>query len=357
MSAQGTLGPLLIDIEGTELTDEDRRLLQNPWVGGVILFSRNFNHIEQLRHLVNEIKVLRSPRLLVTIDQEGGRVQRIKAPLTRLPAMAELGQYYNSNPVRALEVSKSLGWLMAAELLALGIDMSFAPVLDLDYGRSEVIGSRSFHSNPGAVSDLAGAWIRGMKAAGMQATGKHFPGHGSVVADTHDESAISDQARSELAEKDIKPFIELKQELAAVMTAHIAFSSVDTAPVTYSRRWLKEIWRREYQYEGTIVSDDLAMQAAVEYENDIRRRANQALEAGCNLLLVCNNRDAVKVLVSEPITTGVDCHCDIASLYGAATNPQDYKCSPQWQEAQNALLELSKLNADSEQPNRAEMRA
>lgn len=356
MSAQGTLGPLLIDIEGTELTDEDRQLLQNPWVGGVILFSRNFNHIEQLRHLVNEIKTLRTPRLLVTTDQEGGRVQRIKEPLVELPAMADLGHYYDMAPTRALSVSKSLGWLMAAELLALGIDMSFAPVLDLDYGKSDVIGSRSFHSDPICVAKLAGAWIDGMHAAGMQATGKHFPGHGCVVADTHDESALSEHSLSALEGHDIKPFMMLREKLAAVMTAHIAYSQVDAAPVTYSSRWLKSYLKQDNQYTGVIVSDDLAMQAAVEFESDIGKRVHLALDAGCDLLLVCNNRSAVNAIVSSPLEKKQDWQSKIATLYGESAEESAYKQLPLWQEAQSALREMDRV-ISNRHASKAEMRA
>lgn len=343
MSVEGKLGPLLIDIAGICLTEEDRNILLNPWVGGVILFSRNFESLEQLRQLVAEIKSLKTPRLLVTIDQEGGRVQRIKAPLSELPAMAELGRYYDACPEKALASAEHIGWLMASELLELGIDMSFAPVLDLDYGQSQVIGSRSFHSCPDTVALLAGAWVKGMNHAGMKATGKHFPGHGGVVADTHDESALSEQQLAELEAKDIKPFVRLNKILSAVMTAHIVFPSVDRAPVTYSRRWLKDYWRGHCHFDGVIISDDLCMQAAVDFEVDVKERVFTAIDAGCDLVLLCNDRQAVTSILSEPPPEAFEHHAKISSLYGAATTQHKKVSRPQWQAAQRALTEVASL--------------
>lgn len=286
---------LMLDIEGTVLTPEDRELLAHSSVGGLILFSRNYRDRRQLCDLIAAVREVRAD-LLIAVDQEGGRVQRFRDGFTRLPPMASLAGWWAREPGEALEASRLLGQLMAGELLECGVDISFAPVLDLDYGTSEVIGDRSFGDTAEQVVALAGAFIDGMHDAGMAATGKHFPGHGHVAADSHLELPRDERTLEEIEVSDLQPFRLLSDRLDGIMPAHVVYSHVDVQPAGFSRRWLQDILRDELGFTGTVFSDDLAM-AGARVGGDYAGRAAAALTAGCDMVLVCNDRPgALQVL-------------------------------------------------------------
>lgn len=286
------LGPLMIDVAGTSLSDLDRERLCHPLVGGVILFSRNYESREQLAALCAEIHALRP--LPIAVDHEGGRVQRFRDGFTRLPAMRQLGEWWDRSPRAATESARALGYLLAAELRADGVDLSFAPVLDLDWGRSGVIGDRSFHRDPQAVIDLAGGLIDGMREAGMACCGKHFPGHGWVEADSHVAIPVDERDLADIA-PDLRPFRELK--LDAVMPAHVIYPKVDARPAGFSPVWIEKL-RRELGFDGVIFSDDLSMEGA-SVAGNIVSRAEAAWNAGCDMLLVCNAPDSVGDLLAR----------------------------------------------------------
>ncbi|WP_271273960.1 beta-N-acetylhexosaminidase [Aliamphritea hakodatensis] len=284
-------GCLMLDVEGLSLTDEDRQLLKDPQVGGLILFARNFESCEQLDALVQDIRRC-NPEILVAVDQEGGRVQRFRDGFIRIPPMGKLGKVYATEPERACEMAEQLGWLMASELLVYGVDISFAPVLDLDFGRSEVIGDRAFAASKEDVTALSTAFIAGMHAAGMAATGKHFPGHGWVVADSHHEIPRDERGMAEIDSQDMAVFRSLAATgLDAVMPAHVIYSQVDQQPAGFSEHWLQQVLRTDLNFDGVIFSDDLTMEGA-SVAGDYRQRAERALQAGCDMLLVCNDRAA-----------------------------------------------------------------
>ncbi|MGB5426759.1 MAG: beta-N-acetylhexosaminidase [Gammaproteobacteria bacterium] len=286
-----TLGPLMADIEGLELTDEDRELLRHPAVGGVILFSRNYASTGQLRALVDALHRLRDPHLLVAVDQEGGRVQRFRDEFTHLPPLACLGSIHDTDADRARHLARVSGWLMASELRAVGIDLSFAPVLDLEFGVSSIIGNRALHKRPEVVAELALAYQAGMHDAGMAATGKHFPGHGAVAADSHLDLPIDERRFEDMAQWDMVPFRRMIDAgLAAIMMAHVVYSAVDKHPASFSRYWIKAILREQLGFNGLVFSDDLSMEGAA-CIGDHSARAQAALEAGCDMVLVCNNRE------------------------------------------------------------------
>lgn len=283
------LGPVMLDLESTVLTDAEQKLLTHPLAGGVIFFSRNYVSPEQLRELVSSIRSI-NPELLLAVDQEGGRVQRFREGLTPIPAMQRFLPLYRKNATATLSIVKDSGWLMASELLALGIDFSFAPVLDVDDQRCEVIANRAFSPRAEEVVALAGAWIAGMHEAGMATTGKHFPGHGSVVADSHVELPVDERSLEQIASRDLIPFVELQSQLDAIMPAHILFPTVDAEfPVGFSSYWLKTVLRGDLGFNGVIFSDDLTMEAAAGSGSFVER-AQLALAAGCDMVLVCNHR-------------------------------------------------------------------
>lgn len=287
-----TLGPLMVDVAGTALTDDDRRVLAHPLVGSVILFTRNFESVPQLAELVREIRSIRKPPLLVTVDHEGGRVQRFRSGFTILPSQRSIGHAYDLDPDAGRRLAWQCGWLLAAELRAVGVDMSFTPCVDLDYGVSEVIGDRAYHRDPDVVSTLAVACLQGMRAAGMAAAAKHFPGHGAVVADSHKALPVDRRTLAELGE-DLLPYRRLVANgLAAVMVAHVLFPEVDEAPAGFSRRWIQQELRRGLGFTGAIFSDDLSMGGAA-VAGSVPERARRALAAGCDILSVCNDRAAV----------------------------------------------------------------
>ncbi len=283
------IGALMLDIAGTALTQEDIELLQAPQVGGMILFARNIESPAQVRALTDHMRQIR-PDILIAVDQEGGRVQRLKQGFTLLPAMGRFGELYQTQPEQALQLAEQCGWLMATEVLAVGIDFSFAPVLDLN-AISDVIGDRAFAKTIQAIISLAGAFLSGMRRAGMASTGKHFPGHGSVKADSHIAAAIDSRSYEEIYQQDMQSFIQLMPQLDALMPAHVIYNQVDPNPAGFSPYWIQQILRQQLKFDGVLFSDDLSMQAAcVAGGADARIRA--ALDAGCDMGLVCNDRAA-----------------------------------------------------------------
>ena len=288
-------GRLMLDLKGVSLDRDERLQLQNPQVGGVILFSRNIQSRDQICDLVAEIRAC-SKYLLVAVDQEGGRVQRLREGFTAIPSMQAIGNLIARSPEEGLGLSKDLGWLMASEVIACGLDLSFAPVLDVDRDTSSIIGDRSFSDQPEIVISAAEAFIKGMHDAGMAVTGKHFPGHGGIVADSHLEAPVDDRSWNTLYARDIQPFAKLSKMLDAVMPAHITFPSVDPDSVGFSSFWLNDVLRGKLGFEGIIFSDDLTMKGA-DIAGGYVDKAKLALKAGCDMILVCNcPQGAVEVL-------------------------------------------------------------
>lgn len=291
------LGCVMMDLEGLELSMEERQTLCHPQVAGVLLFSRNYQDRDQLQGLVQDIRSVRDP-LLIAVDQEGGRVQRFKTGFTSLPPLSEFGKIYTSDAGKAIQAAEDSAYTMASELVSIGIDISFAPVLDLDYGVSEIIGNRSFHRDPEVVALLAGAYIEGMKEAGMKATGKHFPGHGAVTADSHIALPVDTRDLKEIFEEDLLPFVALNDDLWGVMPAHIRYTEADEDTAGFSSFWLQEILRQEIGFEGAIISDDLAMAGAAPSGETYLQRAEKALKAGCDMLIVGNNPEGLHEILS-----------------------------------------------------------
>lgn len=282
------LGPLMIDVAGLELCDLDRERLVHPLVGGVILFKRNYRDTQQLSALCADIHALRSPPLPIAIDHEGGRVQRCREGFTHVPPMRRLGELWDSDPAGARQAAADIGYLLAAELRACGVDLSFTPVLDLDWGPSGVIGDRAFHKDPLAVSELAGALIDGLSAAGMACCGKHFPGHGWVAADSHLAIPVDERSLADMA-PDLEPYRRLR--LDGVMPAHVIYPRVDSRPAGFSTVWLEKL-RTEFEFDGVVFSDDLSMEGA-SFAGDMVQRVEAAWAAGCDMLLICNAPEAV----------------------------------------------------------------
>jgi beta-N-acetylhexosaminidase len=335
-----TLGPVMLDLQGTELTPEERELLVHPNVGGVILFARNYQSLEQLARLTAEIHALRRPELVIATDQEGGRVQRFREGFTPLPAMHQLGRQYDLDHERALALAEACGWLMAAELRAAGVDLSFAPVLDLDYGLSEVIGDRAFHRDAETVGRLAGRFAAGMRHAGMAAVAKHFPGHGGVAADSHQTLPEDRRPYADLLD-DMRPYERLVAEgLGGVMAAHVVYSRLDRLPAGFSRWWLGNELRIRLRFQGAIFSDDLSMAGAA-FAGTPEDRATLALNAGCDAVLICNDRPAAATVLEalgdwcEPAA-----HLRLARLRGRGRPDERLRDSPEWQRAERLLREF-----------------
>ncbi|EEF79498.1 beta-N-acetylhexosaminidase [Methylophaga thiooxydans] len=334
-----TLGPLMVDLLGTTLSPEEREILQHPLVGGVILFSRNFDSAEQITRLCSEIHQLRDPHLLISVDHEGGRVQRFRQDFTRLPPVAAIGKDYMQHPQAALQKAEQTGWLMAAELRAVGIDFSFAPVLDLNYGVSQVIGDRAFHRDPKAVTDIARAYIHGMKKAWMSAVGKHFPGHGAVEVDSHIGLPVDNRYLEDMLQADMLPFRQLCQkELAGIMPAHIVYEKNDAMPAGFSRFWLQDILRERFGFQGAILSDDLSMEGAAFIGGPLER-AEAALEAGCDMVLVCNNPGSVENVIDglqikpDPLR-----HARLVRLHGRhSMSRDDLLATAEWKQASETI--------------------
>ena len=294
--AGGLIGPVMADIGGTTLTAEDREVLKHPLVGGLILFARNYTDPKQLKALCAELTKLKRPRLLLAVDHEGGRVQRFRVGFTRVPAMGTLGALHEEDRRAALAEARRWGRTIGKELSGYGIDLCFAPVLDRDTGRSQVIGDRAFSSDPGTIVALARAFSRGLAAAGLAATGKHFPGHGQVAADSHHELPVDRRGYDEIAKTDLVPFAELGNELPSLMLAHVRYSAVDPTPASLSKHWIQDVLRGRLGYDGALFCDDLSMGGAAVAGGPLER-ARLALDAGCDMLLVCNDRPGLlKVL-------------------------------------------------------------
>jgi len=340
------LGPILIGIDGTQIGDECRKQLLHPAVGGVVLFTRNFDNIAQLTDLNNKIRKLCEPRLLICIDQEGGSVQRLREGFTSLPPLGLIGRIYQTDPDQAMDLAYRHARVMAAEMLACGIDLSFAPVLDLDRG-SSVIGNRSFSASPEIVSRLGRAYVAGMHDAGMKTTGKHFPGHGSVCADSHTHEVVDNRTLSAMESEDLVPFRQLADELDAIMVAHVRYPAIDDIPAGYSGVWVKNYLRGAQGYAGVILSDDLGMQAA-HVAGNLCERVHCCLEAGCDLALVCQPAD-VKNLLPGLDDLNVDASKAIAALYGISRLSREEMAMSasqgvgEWRQWQNSLNNLSKL--------------
>ena len=287
-----SLGPLMISLRGTTVDPDEHGWLKSPAIAGVILFSRNYESPEQLEELIREIRSVRSPPLLVTVDQEGGRVQRFGAPFQRLPPMRSLGYLYDTDPSAALRAAEQLAWLMAAELRVCGVDMSFAPVVDIDRGLASVIGDRALHHSGEVVASLAAAFLVGAKSAGMHVCAKHFPTHAGAVVDSHEALATDKRKYEELID-DLVPYRHLiSRGLRAVMMAHVVFPDLDSQPASFSSWWINTQLREALQFSGVVISDDISMGGAVGLGTPAER-AIAAIDAGCDLVLLCNDPDAV----------------------------------------------------------------
>jgi beta-N-acetylhexosaminidase len=336
-----TLGPLMIDVAGHRLTPEEREQLQSPLVGGVILFTRNWGDREQVRELVREIHGLRRPPLLVAVDQEGGRVQRFREGFTRLPPAHWLGREFDLDRSRGRALTRLTGWLMAAELLDLGIDLSFAPVVDLDYGLSAVIGDRAFHRDAESVAELAGAFMLGMRDAGMAAVAKHFPGHGAVTADSHLELPEDHRELADMDE-DLWPYRRLiEMGLPGIMIAHVRYPRVDRRIASLSPYWLRTELRSNLGFTGAVFSDDLNM-AGADSAGDMTARVRATLEAGADMALICNNPEAVaQVLNDLDADSGPASHGRLAAMRPHALTWETGRIADTqaWQDAVLALQE------------------
>ncbi len=336
------LGPVMVGIAGTRLTAEERERLQHPRVGGVILFSRNYERPGQLEALCAEIHALRDPALLIAVDQEGGRVQRFRHGFSRLPPMAALGRVHAQDPDRAVALARDMGWLMAAELRAVGVDISFAPVLDLDHGVSHVIGDRALSSDPATVLRLADAYIDGMEQAGLRAIGKHFPGHGGVEADSHHDLPVDSRSLMMLHEQDMMPFEELirRRRLAGVMMAHVAFPDLDNQPASFSQRWIEGLLRRELGFTGVVFCDDLGMEGAASL-GALPERARVALDAGTDMILVCNELDEIPAVLDALDDTEPETPHPLEDLRGPAGQGwRDLQQDQRWKLARDAAQGL-----------------
>jgi beta-N-acetylhexosaminidase len=294
-----SLGPVMLDVVGKELTADDIKRLQHPLVGGVILFARNFENCAQLAALTANIHAVRSPPLLIAVDHEGGRVQRFREGFTKIPPMREFGKIWDTDRKKAKELAIQAGWILAAELRAHGVDFSFTPVLDMDYGDSLVIGDRAFHGDATAINELAFSLMQGLKKGGMVAVGKHFPGHGFVVADSHVSIPVDERSFDEIAANDMQPFKQMIDEgLAAIMPAHVIYPKVDDKPAGFSPKWLQKVLRERLGFNGVIFSDDLSMEGA-SVGGDVTTRSLAALNAGCDMVLLCNRPDMADELLAN----------------------------------------------------------
>jgi beta-N-acetylhexosaminidase len=332
----------MVDLEGAVLSAEDRDLLSHPLVGSVLLYTRNYRNPKQITELCGAIRTLRTPHLLIGVDHEGGRVQRFREGFTALPAARLIGRRFDEDRQEGLRCAHSVGWLMAAELRAVGVDFSFAPCVDLDYGLSEVIGDRAFHRDADAVAALAAAWLAGMREAGMAAVAKHFPGHGAVRVDSHVALPIDRRPLADM-EADLKPYrLLIENQLPGVMTAHVEYPAVDPLPASLSRRWIGELLRGGLGFHGCVFADDLSM-AGVAGAGDVLARARLALAAGCDVLPILNDRPAVqRVLPSfKPDVVLPVSQARLVRMRARGAPPGDLAGDPRWQAAVRSVAELS----------------
>nr|VFK33238.1 MAG: beta-N-acetylhexosaminidase [Candidatus Kentron sp. MB]VFK76108.1 MAG: beta-N-acetylhexosaminidase [Candidatus Kentron sp. MB] len=294
-----SLGPIMFDLQGPELLAEERDLLQHPLAGGIILFDRNYRTPEQLTRLVADIRACQESPLLVSVDHEGGNVQRFRDPFTNLPVAARFGEIHDRDPVMACGLAERYGWIMAVELRAHNVDFSFAPVLDLGKGQSKVIGRRAFHGDPEVVAKLAKSFLRGVRRAGMAAVGKHFPGHGTVEADSHVDTPVDERTLDNIWSEDLIPFRQIIHAgLPAIMPAHVIYPEIDDKPAGFSSVWLRSVLRERLGFQGAIFSDDITM-AGANIASKASDRAQAALDAGCDMVLVCNDRQGVQDILNE----------------------------------------------------------
>jgi len=292
-------GPLMIDLQGCEMSSQEYEWLSHPSVGGVILFTRNYQNKTQLSELIQSIHEVKKPKLLVAVDQEGGRVQRFRDGFTQYPPMRTLGEVYDKDPHKGLHLTEILACRLATELREVGVDFTFAPILDLDTGKSIVIGNRAFHSDIDAVSVLASKFMLGLRKGGMESVGKHFPGHGSVVADSHFECPIDHRYENDLQLADIIPFKRLVDHgIAGIMSAHVIYQHIDKKPASFSQYWLTRVLREQLRFEGVIFSDDLTMKGA-HVVGDIKDRIDIALEAGSDMILLCNSPQDIPTALDQ----------------------------------------------------------
>ena len=338
------MGPLMIDVSAYELTHEEIDMLDHPLVGGLILFSRNYHDQKQLLDLVRHIRMVTRNDIVIAVDHEGGRVQRFRQDFSLIPAMGKIYPAAQANYAQALAKSQhwaeQFGWLMAAELLAFDIDISFAPVLDIN-GVSEVIGDRGFHQEPELIVKLASAFIQGMHRAGMKATGKHFPGHGSVREDSHIAMPVDKRSRSEIMALDMQIFKDIHQQglLDAVMPAHVIYPAVDDLPAGFSSQWIAQILRKQLQFDGVVFSDDLSMQGAAQM-GDILTRTNLALNAGCDMALVCNSPKSAALLLDSLPSDLVVSQRPTRLKKGLSSNFNTLQKSAEYQQASRVLEEF-----------------
>jgi len=346
------LGPLMVDIEGTSLSDDDRRVLRHPLVGSVILFTRNYQSPQQIAALTASIRAQRTPPLLIAVDHEGGRVQRFRDGFTSIPPARSLGRRYAADRRDALELAHKTGWLMATELRAVGVDFSFAPCVDLDYGVSEVIGDRAFHRDADAVAALAAAYAAGMREAGMAATAKHFPGHGAVVADSHVALPVDRRPLADM-EADLRPYrLLIENNLSGIMAAHVVYPEVDSLPASLSERWITRILRGDMKFHGVVFADDLTMAGAAGF-GDVATRARLAYAAGCDVLPICNDRAAVHAVLDGFKDGAPDSSAQLRATSQArlvrmrarGEPPADLTATQAWQETRAAVAALSEAPA------------
>lgn len=340
------IGSFIIDIASTDLNSTDKELLAHPLVGGIILFARNYKSRHQLIELCAAIRRVRKSKLLIMVDQEGGRVQRFITDFTRLPAMAKLGDYYNEHRQAACQLTKDVAWLMATELLNAGVDLTLAPVLDLYTDKNKAIGDRAFHTDHRVVIQLATAFIEGMHEAGMASTGKHFPGHGSVTLDSHVSMPVDERSLDEIENSDMIPFAGMiKAGITNIMASHIVYPKVDNLPVGFSKKWLKEILRHQLGFKGIIVSDDLNMEGA-NISANYTDRVQAARDAGCDFVLLCNNRAGViKVIDELPYEKHLVDKSKWSSLSGNIKQTNEHFQNKRWQLINKHLQTIGNLNS------------
>jgi beta-N-acetylhexosaminidase len=294
-------GRLMIDIDGKNLSNNDKTILSSKHIGGLILFSRNFDSYDQLNNLIKEVHLIKE-NIIIAVDQEGGKVQRFENEYTKIPSMQDASLFAKENDDK--EFIKDLAWLVSCELIAVGIDINFAPVLDIDKGISSVIGNRSFSEDILEVINNASDYIDGMHEAGMKSTGKHFPGHGSVVEDSHVELPVDERELDELLNEDLKPYIKLNDKLDVIMCAHILFSKVDSKIPSFSDTWINNVLRNKLNYKGLIFSDDLSMLGSG--NKSLINKVKMSLDAGCDMVIICNDRSGVKEVIDYLDKTDVE---------------------------------------------------